>query len=378
MELVTASRRRFGLVLAAASVVVAGAALAPAGTESATRAGGASPRTVVRVDAVIGGFAQDGGRLAWTSCPLPHTELVTLREARGTSRTIARVPADDCTYQPNTLRQPHWAGIALAGTSVLFWDENAGGTSLVLKSASSSRGPRQLETVLYPANESFVEPRGDGPDLVYALVAERLRDADRCLGENVGCEVVAVEGRVMRVVDGRAVRIRGIAASAPIDVAAGRLARVPIVPRGKRVGQRPSLVEIRHARTGALMRTIPLGGRPAALALSSTTVAALIAPRGEGPRIERYGVRTGRRIGITTVEKSIVGPLDAEGRAVVYHAGREIRLLDARGVVRPLARTISVRGPIGLSIDGRQVAWAENLRSRGVVRAVAIPASMLE
>ena len=374
------ARRRFVRSLMVASLLVAVATVAPAGRESATAAHSASPRTVVRLREPITGFAQDGGRLAWSTCLHENAARVTLRQPDGTTATIAHVVSNYCFYQPNTIRHPDDdVGIALAGTSVLFWEvSSAHGFQQDLSTASLSRPRgRHLEHVYDPASY-LVRPRGDGSTLAYGVVAPRMRDARSCIGENVGCEIVSVTGRVMRVVGGRATRLRRHPPPSMLDVAGGRVAVVPTVARGEHAGRTSSVIEIRDARTGALVRTVRAGGPPAALALSTTTLAVLRRPAGERPRIERYSVRTGRRIGATAVDARVVSELDAEGGAVVYHAGREIRVVDTRGVVRSLGRTISVRGPIGLSIDGRRVAWAENIRGRGVVRTVELPATLLE
>jgi hypothetical protein len=61
----------------------------------------------------------------------------------------------------------------------------------------------------------------------------------------------------------------------------------------------------------------------------------------------------------------------ATGDAIVYRIGATIWGLDARTKrTRVLARAGS--RPIGLSVDGSRVAWAENRGGRAYVRAVEV------
>ena len=68
------------------------------------------------------------------------------------------------------------------------------------------------------------------------------------------------------------------------------------------------------------------------------------------------------------------GPvLDAAGTLVVGRSGRQIWLYDiASGRTQRIATAASA--PIGLSIEGDTVAWAENVRSGGRIRAVQVVA----
>jgi hypothetical protein len=56
----------------------------------------------------------------------------------------------------------------------------------------------------------------------------------------------------------------------------------------------------------------------------------------------------------------------------VFSTGRTIRLLDSRTRATSVLATAGSR-PIGLSVSGRRVAWAENIRGRGRIRALTLP-----
>jgi hypothetical protein len=69
---------------------------------------------------------------------------------------------------------------------------------------------------------------------------------------------------------------------------------------------------------------------------------------------------------------SRVGSLSAAGRNVVFATGHAIRRLDARtGVVSTLAT--AGRNPVGVTIEGRRVVWAENVRGTARIRSVTAP-----
>ena len=54
---------------------------------------------------------------------------------------------------------------------------------------------------------------------------------------------------------------------------------------------------------------------------------------------------------------------------IVYRVKKAIKVLDARtGALTPLA--VAKASPIGLGIEGRRVAWAENVNGRGRIMSL--------
>ena len=102
-----------------------------------------------------------------------------------------------------------------------------------------------------------------------------------------------------------------------------------------------------------------------ALAISSNTVAVLT-----DRAIELYTI-SGKLRGVDRVPARTAAEIVISNAGVVYHVGRSIRLAGGG----ELARAASV--PIGLSVEGRRVAWAENVRIggelRGRVRTLQLP-----
>jgi len=78
-------------------------------------------------------------------------------------------------------------------------------------------------------------------------------------------------------------------------------------------------------------------------------------------------------IGVTTVPSAVADDLAIARQTIVYQVGRAIWLLDAISGKTRLAHTAGAT-PIGLSIEGRRLAWAENLSSnRARIQLIVVP-----
>jgi TolB protein len=134
-------------------------------------------------------------------------------------------------------------------------------------------------------------------------------------------------------------------------------------PGVRRIAVRPETrIEIRHVRTGHLQQTLVADGRARAIALSRSIVAVLT-----DKRLSIYSRASGTRLATRAVPRTAAPLLSAAGRNVVFRVGRTIWLLSGRRL-RRLA--VARAKPIGLSIEGNRVAWAENLSGRARIRAV--------
>jgi TolB protein len=150
----------------------------------------------------------------------------------------------------------------------------------------------------------------------------------------------------------------GIRLVSPVDTQTRKIAPVPRSP-----------VEIRDARTGRLFRRFTIARHARAAALGADYVALLV-DHDPGIRIELYSLNGGRRRAVAV--PSSVRSLSAAGRSIVFAAGTVIRRLDARtGAVTTLATTRWA--PVGLTIEGRRVVWAENVRGAARIRSLAAP-----
>jgi Tol biopolymer transport system component len=123
-----------------------------------------------------------------------------------------------------------------------------------------------------------------------------------------------------------------------------------------------------RSRTGRVLARIEPGGVVAGVAVTARTASAVVRV-GPSRRLEIYAPRR-RTVALPrTPAPTLVG---GSGTTLVLRLGRDIYAVDARtGRRRLLARAEAT--PIGLSIAGRRVAWAENSGGRAYVRAVEVP-----
>jgi dipeptidyl aminopeptidase/acylaminoacyl peptidase len=149
----------------------------------------------------------------------------------------------------------------------------------------------------------------------------------------------------------------GIKLVSAIDGKARKIAPIPRSP-----------VEIRHALTGRLVKRFTIGGHARAAALGPDYVALLV-NHDPGLRVELYNLN-GRLRKAAAVSSRVLN-LSAAGRTVVFARGLVIHRMDARtGAVTTLAT--ARWSPVGLTIEGRRVVWAENGRGTARIRAVTI------
>ena len=150
----------------------------------------------------------------------------------------------------------------------------------------------------------------------------------------------------------------GIRLVSPIDGKARKIAPVA-----------HSSAEIRDALRGRLIKRFTVDGYARTVAIGPGYVALLV-DHEPGLRVELYNVNGSFRSAATV--PSSVRNVSAAGHNVVFATGRVIQRLDARtGVVSALAT--ARRKPVGLTIEGRRVVWAENIRGVAQIRAVTAP-----
>jgi hypothetical protein len=347
-----------------------------------------APATLVSVAGSISAFAQDGGELAWTSGgpPCPH---VRIRGVRGGAAVdlSGTFGGDDCYVLD---------GFALGGSRVLwggFQDccNHGYGTVATAAPRSKRKELRAIGQEYHSWGDFLTGAAGDGETLVYSLTTIDLSrgkeiDWDRgfvhCLPRDP-CTWDVIGGGVWRAVGTKAVRVPGTPPTALVAAARGRIALAPADRRRfpgpcsneKLVGC-PEIrtaaggrVEIRDAITGIQTASFSPRGRVTALALDAQTVAVIVRS-GRRARVEWYSTRSGRHLGASRVPRDIGDVLSVAGHTVVLQRGRTILALDtATKRIRDLARARSK--PIGLSIEGTRVAWAETAGGRSFVRAVS-------
>jgi hypothetical protein len=125
--------------------------------------------------------------------------------------------------------------------------------------------------------------------------------------------------------------------------------------------------------TGVLLARVFPTGTALALAVSGTEVAVLL-EKNDGSRvIERYLIADQSPVATTPVpaDTSPSG-FDMAGEWIVYHSGGQIFATDRTGTSHLLLTLQTL--PIGLSIEGHRIAWAQNHNGHHRIRAIAPPA----
>jgi hypothetical protein len=296
--------------------------------------GTAMAATIIRTNHPIRLFAQDRRRLAWAfTC----AEVQIHNPRTGTTKTLSQLRCGDRQFVDVD-------GLALAGRRVLWrtlFDVPCGNFDGRVYTATTSSAQRRIDTHTFC---SAFTADGDGGTLVYSR-------AD--LGGG---------GRTYRVTEsGERVRLPGVAPTRKLATSEGRLALVP-----RRGG---NSVEIRDATSGALLTSFTPSDKVLSLALGTTRAAVLLTDAADARRIEWYDL-SGTLVGSANV-RADARRLDMAGPRVVYRTRRTIRLLDIRTEERTvIARPAS--SPIGLSIEGRRVAWAQNRMGEGRIKRVIV------
>lgn len=261
------------LVLTALSVAAAGPGMASL-TGSIRSA--ATPQTLVALDVPIREFAQDGQRLVWMtgrcrSYERPVDQVALQSIAGGRVTVLApQVCGDDTSGWGAPFGD---TGLALAGTRALFWWPVEGGNNTYhdIATAAVGKARRKIGSLVTgPDGSEITGVDGDGDTLVYGVATVTL--ANDCISTGKTCSY-EVTGDVWRIVEGRAVPIRGVPAPAALDASATQIA---IAPAQRRWSGRPwpvpaainGPVQIRDSDTGALRAKFAPRGRVVDLALA--------------------------------------------------------------------------------------------------------------
>jgi Tol biopolymer transport system component len=361
--------------------VSAGAASAPAGHAAPVR-----PRTVVSEKGPIRAFAQDETTIAWIGSTY-RLRVRSLTTGTGAVLGSAGPPVSGIRWSPT---------LALAGSSALWTTFPSGGNSVengLLTAAPFD--PRATGIDLFsvpqsPTGGDFLGGMaGDGPTLVYGKTNEICDDPG-----GVSCHRLDAVGGVTFVTGQyQAPMVSGIPApvtlaftahdpQSSMQISQGLIAVVPaatpvlndfdnvprVAPNGpvevfRVLGPRPSV----HL----VSRVTPVGSVNA-IALDFHQLAVLVR-RADGTKaLIRYAAQSGTLLGTTAVPRATASQLSIGKAGIVYRVERSIYLLSS-GKPRLVWKASGT--PIGLSIEGRRIAWAENVNGRGRIVALTAPTS---
>ena len=321
-----------------------------------------TPRTLVIEKGKIYVFAQDGDFIAWIGGPRYKIHV------RGVSKRTGWVVG---TAKPgNAVGAEAPSGLVLGGKRVL-WVQYAGVMSREAAINTAKPGQRHPKLIDTPTVSDYggtylAGLAADGEKtIVYGEATIRCTPADDCSTYSLK------GGGVHRVIAGHKwypPTISGIPPAFAIAASQGRVAVVPTVINDPSHGLPEAApngpVSVYNLSGRRLTRVFPQG-TVREVGLSWPYLAVLVTRTDGTTAIERYDARSGQRLTATAVINATNLAIGSGG--IVFLDGARIYTLRAG---KPVLVWRSTGKPIGLSIEGRRVAWAVNFGARGRVRAI--------
>jgi len=317
----------------------------------------ASPTTLVQTTGRIVAFAQDGDQIAWASVNTHAacTYQVWIRLLGPKKQKLVSKPAGLTCYS----NAGFGSGLALAGKRALWRVRSEahgfihGTYGYEYAVTASYAGARDVELEEFSTRGDLSGISGDSSTLVYGFLDDPFADI--------------MTGGVKRVTGTHEVVIPSTPPPVALAAAGNRVALVvaerAVIFGGARPGS-PATVVIKNASSGASIGSFSPAGKPLAIAFAPSVVAVLESTA-SGRRIE-FRTPAGallRRVAVSAKVKA----LSTTNKRTVFRVGKSIRTVRvAAGVSNTVATAAAT--PIGLSIEGTRVTWAENVKIHGVLR----------
>jgi hypothetical protein len=330
----------------------------------------ASPTTLVWANGTISDFAQDGNQIAWASVvdkkgACKNQVWIRLLGPKK-QKLLTKRTGPTCSMHPafDSVRE-YGTALVLAGKQALWTITTRGefksDHDYLVTSSYGGHGDVLIDDLVYfyPDGDRLRGIAGDSSTLVYGV--ERI----------VGDENPTYGGGVERVTGVSKVAVPGAPPPAMLAAAGNRVAIV-VAETGWLDPGSPAHAVVIDAVTGASVGSFSPEGMPLAIAFSPSAVAVLESTA-SGRQIE-FRTPAGALLRTVEVEAKATG-LSTTNTRTVFRVGKSIRTVGVRmGSVRQIATAKAI--PIGLSIEGKRVAWAENVKKHGVlhgrIRAITI------
>jgi hypothetical protein len=350
---------------------------------AAAPAAGANPRTLVSLPgASIVGFTQNGPYVAWFVKKHGRCNAVHIRSlANPLHAVVPNVAARNvtCTWQvgngpiPLAIDTNADALWTLRESTPLQYDYLIGAG--VNRTDQNERRLQQLAHTSRGAGLWLGGIVGSGDTLAYAVTSVDYEDEAGCLAGTDTCAMTISSGGVYRF-EGWKPKLVYNRAAVELAAAGGMIAIVPtdsVTKAGRPIAGADLPILVVDANTGSQISSFSPQGTPIAIALSEHVLATL-EKTPIGTRIAWYNPATGSAIGSAPVATSTAPELAVSDKFIVFRVGRSIRTIEiGTDRIRTIARASSV--PIGLSLVGGRLAWAENPKNGGArVRALYLPA----
>lgn len=364
-------------VALAASLFQPGLAVA----ERAPAAAAPRPQTLYTMNqGTIQAFAQDGPLIAWFAPSTNACNAVYILSL--TNGGLVQLP-DESAGAPNVtcrwevVRPPKLA-VAYPSADAVWTLREAGPVPFdyILGAGMADPRERRFKEVAHASKGPGLwlgGVAGNGDTLVYAVTSIAYVDEVACLSGGT-CEMKIAGGGVYRVSGRKPLPlIDGTTAAVAVAASPSSVAFVPAASIGKLgtpLAGSEMPIEIRDAKTGAAIARAMPQGTPLAIALSDTVLASLERTP-IGMALAWYDAASGKRLGSVPVPPGTTRELAATDQMIVFRVGRSIRAVNVDShKVSVLIKAAAT--PIGLSVEGSRVAWAENIKGHGRVRALYV------
>jgi hypothetical protein len=340
----------------------------------------------------IAAFAQDDGLVAWFAPKRSKgCNLVWLWQL-GAARLP--LPAQGAAYHNVTCawQVPARSPVALAvagnsGSPALLWTLHESAAQAlrfdyVLGATAADPNERRFQEVAHAKRGAGLwlgGVAGSGTTLLYAVAQVAYKDQVACLStplEPGACALKITGGGVYRIVGRTAPqRVEGtsqgaVAVAASGDTFAFARATGTATADGHPVASASVPVEIRNTLTGDLITSVTPSTAPVAIALSGSALA-LLGYSGARLVLDWYEVDSGKPLGSLRLPKGAASTISVGDHVIVFRVGRSIRTVDI-DTQHVTTVTTAAATPIGLSVAGDRIAWAENVGGRGRIRAVTL------
>lgn len=365
-------------------------ALAASILHTATRAGQVQTLYTSPPHRTIAAFTQDGALVAWFAPDSGGCNEVWLWQLGSVKQQL---PAEGAKYRNVTCRWQVPAGspVGLAvsfndGHPALLWTLHESAAQAlrfdyVLGATVADPRERRFQEVAHAhhgAGQWLGGISGSGGTLVYAVAQVAYKDQVACLSapqEQGACDLKVTGGGIYRIV-GRKAPLQISHAPAAVAVAASGddvayiAASRAAAADGHPLPSSTVPVEVRDIVTGSLVTSVSPGSTAVAVGLSAN-VLAVLGRSAERLVLDWYDVSTGKPLGTLRLPAGAAPALSVSDSAIVFRVGRSIRAVGVQSKhVRKVARAAAT--PIGVSIAGNRIAWAENVAGRGRIRAVTL------
>jgi hypothetical protein len=363
-------------VLLAAAVPLAAAAVSAAG---------ATPRTETlysRASGTIAAFAQDDRLIAWFTPDTKGCNAVHVRSVFNGLKVDLPKQRDSHNVTCRWIVGRSPVTLAVAGqTSNVLWTLHESSPlqfDYLVGAGAGDRRERRFQELAHTTRGNglwFGGVAGDGTTLAYAVTSVDYEDEAGCLAGTGSCAMKIAGGGVYRVIGRQPPKLVPGTTHGAVAIAAGggRIAYVgtgSITTRGEPAAGADLPIQVVDAASGHVVSSIQPQGTPIAIALSAHVLAALERTP-LGLRLAWYAPSSGLPIGSAPVANATNPDLTVSDRFVVFHIGRSIRAVEiATGRVRTLIRAAAP--PVGLSLEGGRLAWAENLKHGARIRALHV------